>query len=118
MKYIKTKYFMSLVIAISIFILNAVPIQASTKEILTYVDYVNTPSGAVGIGATLTVQQSYGGYIIEIKNPFLSNYYEEIDPRTISLTDPTVWASGSYATVTVTYLYEGSQVQETCIFYP
>ena len=118
MKLIKTKSIVSLILVISVLMINVSTIKASTNEILTYVSYVNTPSGNVGIGATLTVQQSYGGYIVYINNPFLSSADTNINPATISLSSPTIWASGAYATVTVTYILNGSQVQETCIFYP
>lgn len=114
----KIKIIVSFILLVSILMFNVASIQASTNEILIYVEYANTPSGNVGIGATLTVQQSYGGYIVYIDKPFISSYETTIDKKTISLSNPTVWASGAYATVTVTYILNGNQVQENCIFYP
>jgi hypothetical protein len=117
-KFTKTKIIVSFILVINLLMLNVASIQASTNEILTYVDYVNTPTGNVGIGATVSVQQSYGGYIVYIGNAFLSSYLTNIDEKTISLSNPTIWANGAYAIVTVTYILNGSQVQENCIFYP
>ncbi|MGB4658662.1 MAG: hypothetical protein WBI07_05760 [Mobilitalea sp.] len=118
MKFKKAKFIVSFILVISILLLNVTSIYASTNEILTYVDYVNTPTGNVGIGATLTVQQSNGGYIVDISNAFLSSHMSTIVKNTISLSTPTIWAGGAYATVTVTYILNGTQVQEKCIFYP
>jgi hypothetical protein len=118
MKSIKIKGILSILLILSILMLNAVPAKASTNEILTYTDYVKTPSKAIEIGATLVVQQSYGGYIIDINNASVASYDSVIELRTISLSSPTIWANGAYATITVYYILNGSQVQETCIFYP
>ena len=120
MRFKKAKIIVLFMLVVNILILSAASIQASTKEILVYVDYANTPSGNIGIKATLTVQQSFGGYIIYIDDPKLSSYMADIgiDKNTISLTNPTVWANGAYATVTVTYLLNGQHVQEFCVFYP
>lgn len=115
MKKIKFMRIIAIMLLLNIFILSAVPAQASTQTILTYTDYAKTPSKYVEVRATLTVQDSYH-YIIDIDNVNLASTMSPVDGSTVTLSQPVNY--GSYALVSVTYLLNGVQMQEDCIFYP
>lgn len=56
------------------------------------------------------------GKIIDIKNIYLDMYTSNI--QEISLSNGEIWEGGSYATVTITYRYNGKIYSDIAKFYP
>lgn len=96
----------------------------SICSIMTIEQTANTPSGNVSVVATLTVSESQHT-IIEVKNARVFGYTTTIggiasgiDGSSFSLSSPTIWNGGKYATITVTYMQKGVVKSEVCTFYP
>lgn len=95
--------------------------QDSTKvvgrSIMTTEQTVRTPSSDVAIVAWVTVSESQHK-IIQVKSARVFSYSDGIDGSTISLSSPSIWNNGQFATITVTYNQKGIIKSEVCTFYP
>lgn len=98
--------------------------QASTRSIIVVKQKANTPSSNVSVVATLTVSESQH-VIIQVNNSVVDSFVTHIsgiptgiEESSISLSSPSIWDNGNYATITVTYRQNGVIKSEVCTFYP
>ncbi len=113
---LKIRSVVAIILILNVFILASVPAQAaSSRAILSYTAYANTPSGNVGLKASLVVQDSTRT-IVSISNVQLSSTMGNIKKDSVVFTAPINY--GNYAYVTVTYSLNGSVFTESCTFYP
>ena len=98
--------------------------EVTTRSILVVTQKANTPSSNVSVKATLTVSESQHK-IIQVNNAWVDSYTTHIsgiptgiEESSISLSSPSIWDNGNYATITVTYRQNGAIKSEVCTFYP
>lgn len=94
------------------------PLQAENpapREILTYKDYAYTEDMMVSVYATISVQGS-NSTIIGITQTGYDGWTDGVTD--ILVGSSKIWNNGAYATVTVTYKYNGKLYTSLAYFYP